>query len=79
MTTKEVTGQNAPVGAVLAVQKIQPSGTLSYRFFEEAVRFCFQSLRERGAGNSSGHCLRIHLFGIARKPVVYAGACWQGR
>lgn len=37
LTSKEVTEQNAPVGAAQAVQKIQPSGTLSYRFFKEVV------------------------------------------
>lgn len=41
LTTKEVTGQNAPVGAVLAVQKIQPSGTLSYRFLKRLFDFVF--------------------------------------
>lgn len=41
LTTKEVTGQNAPVGAALAVQKIQPSGTLFYRFFKRLFDFVF--------------------------------------
>ena len=34
LTTKEVTGQNAPVDAALSVQKMQPSGTLAYRFLK---------------------------------------------
>lgn len=41
MTTKEATGQNAPVGAALAVQKIQPSGTLFYRFIKRMFDFVF--------------------------------------
>lgn len=41
LTTKEVTGQNAPVGAALAVKKIQPSGTLFYRFIKRLFDFVF--------------------------------------
>lgn len=41
LTTKEVTEQNAPVGAALAVQKIQPSGTLAYRFLKRLFDLVF--------------------------------------
>lgn len=41
LTTKEVTGKNAPVGAALAVQKVQPSGTLPYRFLKRLFDFVF--------------------------------------
>ena len=61
LTSKEMAECSTSVGESLAVQKMQPSGTLSYRFFKEAVLFCFQPLCERGAGNSSGHCLCVHL------------------
>lgn len=41
LTSKEVTEQNAPVGAALAVQKIQPSGTLTYRFLKRLFDLVF--------------------------------------
>lgn len=41
LTSKEVTEQNAPVGAAQAVQKIQPSGTLSYRFLKRLFDLVF--------------------------------------
>lgn len=41
MPSKEVTEQNAPVGAAQAVQKIQPSGTLSYRFLKRLFDLVF--------------------------------------
>lgn len=41
LTCKEVTEQNAPVGAAQAVQKIQPSGTLSYRFLKRLFDLVF--------------------------------------
>lgn len=41
LTSKEVTGQNAPVRAALAVQKVQPSGTLAYRFLKRLFDFVF--------------------------------------
>ena len=41
LTSKEVTEQNAPVGASLAVQKVQPSGTLAYRFLKRLFDFVF--------------------------------------
>lgn len=41
LPSKEVTGQNAPVWAALAVQKIQPSGTLAYRFLKRLFDFVF--------------------------------------
>ncbi len=41
LTTKEVTGYGASAGAALAVQKIQPSGTLSYRFLKRLFDFVF--------------------------------------
>ena len=41
LTSKEVTGKNAPVGAALAVQKVQPSGTLAYRFLKRLFDFVF--------------------------------------
>ena len=41
LTSKEVTGKNAPVGAAQAVQKIQPSGTLSYRFLKRLFDLVF--------------------------------------
>ena len=41
LTAKEVTGQNAPAGAALAVQKVQPSGTLAYRFLKRLFDFVF--------------------------------------
>lgn len=41
LSSKEVTGQNAPVGAAQAVQKIQPSGTLSYRFLKRLFDLVF--------------------------------------
>lgn len=41
LTTKEATGKNAPVGAALAVQKIQPSGTLAYRFLKRLFDLVF--------------------------------------
>ena len=41
LTTKEATGKNAPVGAALAVQKIQPSGTLTYRFLKRLFDLVF--------------------------------------
>lgn len=41
LTTKEVTGKNAPVGAALAVQKIQPSGMLAYRFLKRLFDLVF--------------------------------------
>lgn len=41
LTTNEATRQNAPVGAALAVQKIQPSGTLAYRILKRLFDFFF--------------------------------------
>lgn len=41
LTTKEVTGKNAPVGAALAVQKIQPGGMLAYRFLKRLFDLVF--------------------------------------
>lgn len=41
LTTKEVTGKNAPVGAAIAVQKIQPSGMLAYRFLKRLFDLVF--------------------------------------
>ena len=41
LTSKEVTGKSAPVGAALAVQKVQPSGTLAYRFLKRLFDFVF--------------------------------------
>lgn len=41
LTTNEATRQNAPVGAALAVQKIQPSGTLAYRFLKRLFDLVF--------------------------------------
>ena len=41
LTSKEATEQNAPVGAAQAVQKIQPSGTLSYRFLKRLFDLVF--------------------------------------
>lgn len=41
LTSKEMIGQNAPVGAALVVQKIQPSGMLFYRFFKRLFDFVF--------------------------------------
>lgn len=37
LTSKEMTESSASMGESLVIQKIQPSGTLAYRFFEEAV------------------------------------------
>lgn len=41
LTSKEVTGQNAPVDAALSVQKMQPSGTLAYRFLKRLFDLVF--------------------------------------
>lgn len=41
LTSKEATEQNAPVGSAQAVQKIQPSGTLSYRFLKRLFDLVF--------------------------------------
>ena len=41
LTTKEVTGQNAPVGAALVACDIRPSGTAAYRFFKRLFDFVF--------------------------------------
>lgn len=41
LTTKEMTECCASVGESLAVQKIQPSGTLAYRFLKRLFDFVF--------------------------------------
>lgn len=41
MATKEMTKCSASVGESLSVQKIQPSGTLAYRFLKRLFDFVF--------------------------------------